>query len=50
MVQTPPANAGDVSLNPDSGRSHMPWNNEAHAPNTHNIPEDVLVLGFFHKY
>ena len=25
MVKNPPANAGDMGLIPDLGRSHMPW-------------------------
>ena len=27
VLRNPPANAGDVSLIPDLGRSHMPWSN-----------------------
>ena len=29
VVKIPLANAGDTSLIPDPGRSHMPWSNEA---------------------
>ena len=32
MVKNPPANAGDTSLSPGPGRSHMPWNNSAREP------------------
>ena len=27
VVKNPPANAGDTSLSPGPGRSHMPWSN-----------------------
>ena len=27
VVNNPPANAGDMGLNPGLGRSHMPWSN-----------------------
>ena len=27
VVKDPPANAGDMGLIPDLGRSHMPWSN-----------------------
>ena len=27
VVKNLPANAGDTSLNPGPGRSHMPWSN-----------------------
>ena len=27
IVLPPPANAGDLGLIPDPGRSHMPWSN-----------------------
>ena len=32
MVKNLPANAGDMGLIPDPGRSHMPWNNYACEP------------------
>ena len=32
VVKYPPASAGDVGSNPGPGRSHMPQNNEARAP------------------
>ena len=32
MVKDPPANAGDTGSSPGPVRSHMPWSNEAHAP------------------
>ena len=32
MVKNPPANAGDRSSIPGPGRSHMPWSNQAGAP------------------
>ena len=32
VVESAPANAGDVGLTPGSGRSHMLWNNCSHAP------------------
>ena len=32
MVKNPPANAGDTGSSPGPGRSHMPRNNKAHAP------------------
>ena len=27
MAKNPPANAGDMGLIPDAGRSHRPWSN-----------------------
>ena len=32
VVKNPPANAGDMGLIPDLGRSHMPQSNQARAP------------------
>ena len=32
LVKNSPANAGDMGLVPDPGRSHMPWSNWAHEP------------------
>ena len=32
MVKNPPANAGDAGSSPGPGRSHLPRNNSAHAP------------------
>ena len=32
MVKNPPANAGDMGLNPGPGRSPMLWSNQALAP------------------
>ena len=32
VVKNLPANAGDTGLSPGPGRSHMPWSNEARAP------------------
>ena len=32
MVKNPPANAGNMGSSPGPGRSHMPWSNEARAP------------------
>ena len=32
MVKTPPANAGEMDLIPNQGRSHMPWSNQARPP------------------
>ena len=32
VVKNPPANAGDAGSSPGPGRSHMPWSNEARAP------------------
>ena len=32
VVRNPPANAGDTGSSPGPGRSHMPWSNEARAP------------------
>ena len=32
MVETPPANAGDVGLSPGLGRSHMPRSDWARGP------------------
>ena len=32
VVRNPPANAGDTGSSPGPGRSHMPWNNSARAP------------------
>ena len=32
VLKNLPANAGDTGLSPGPGRSHIPWSNEAHAP------------------
>ena len=32
VVKNLPANAGDTGSIPGPGRSHVPWSNEAHAP------------------
>ena len=32
VVKNPPANAGDTGSSPGPWRSHMPWSNEARAP------------------
>ena len=32
VVKNPPVNAGDTGSSPGPGRSHMPRNNESHAP------------------
>ena len=32
VVKNPPANAGDTGSSPGPGRSHMPWSNQARAP------------------
>ena len=32
VAKNPPANAGDTGSSPGPGRSHVPWSNEAHAP------------------
>ena len=32
VVKNPPANAGGTGLTPGPGRSHMPWANQASAP------------------
>ena len=32
MVESLPANAGDMGSSPGLGRSHMPWSNCAHEP------------------
>ena len=32
VVKNPPAHAGDTGSSPGLGRSHMPWSNEARAP------------------
>ena len=32
MVKNPPANAADTGSSPGPGGSHMPWSNEARAP------------------
>ena len=32
VVKNPPASAGDTGSSPGPGRSHVPWNNEACAP------------------
>ena len=32
VVKNPPANAGDMGSSPGLGRSHVPWNNLARAP------------------
>ena len=32
MVKNPPANAEDTDLISGLGGSHMPWGNQAHAP------------------
>ena len=37
MVKNPLANAGDMGIFPDLGRSHMPWSNEAHVPQLQSL-------------
>ena len=37
VVENPPASAGDTGLSPGAGRSHMPWNNKAHATTTEPV-------------
>ena len=37
VVKNPPANAGDISLISDQGRSHMPKGNYVHAPQLRNL-------------
>ena len=32
VVKNPPANAGHTGSSPGPGKSHMPWSNEARAP------------------
>ena len=32
VVKNPPANVGDMGSSPGPGRSHMPWSNQACAP------------------
>ena len=32
VVKNLPANSGDMGSSPDPRRYHMPWSNEAHAP------------------
>ena len=32
VVKNPPAKVGDMGSSPGPGRSHMPWSNEARAP------------------
>ena len=32
MVENLPANTGDTGSSPGLGRSHMPWSNQARAP------------------
>ena len=32
VVKNPPASAGDTGAIPGPGRSHMPWSNQARAP------------------
>ena len=31
-IKNPPANTGDTGLTPSLGRFHVPWSNQAHAP------------------
>ena len=38
VVKNPPANAGDTGPSPGPGRSHMPRNNEARAPQLLSLP------------
>ena len=37
VVENPPANAGDKGSTPGPGRSHMPWSNEARAPQLRSL-------------
>ena len=37
MVKNPLANAGDMGIFRDLGRSHMPWSNEAHVPQLRSL-------------
>ena len=37
VVKNLPANAGDTGSSPGPGRSHMPWSNEARAPQLLNL-------------
>ena len=37
MVKNPPANAGDTGSSRGPGRSHMPWSNEAGAPQLRSL-------------
>ena len=43
MVKNLPANAGDTGLTPGLGRSHMPWSNEACAPQLLSLCSRALV-------
>ena len=44
VVKNMPANAGDTDLIPDLGRSHVPWNNWAHAPQVLSLCSRAHVL------
>ena len=47
VVKSPPANAGDIGLIPDLGRSHMPRSIEARAPQLQNLcsrPQEWQLL------
>ena len=38
VVKNLPVNAGDISSIPGLGRSHLPWNNKARAPQLESSP------------
>ena len=44
VVKNLPVNAGDMGLIPGLGRSHMPWDNEAHVPQLLSPPALEPVL------
>ena len=44
MVRNLPANAGDVGLIPDPGKSHMLWGSWAHMPQLRNLSSRACAL------
>ena len=44
VVENLPANAGDMCLIPDPGRSHMPRGNEAHVPQLLSLSSGARAL------
>ena len=45
MMMNPPAKAGDMGSIPGLGRFHMPWSNQACAPQRQKSPQrDALAL------
>ena len=42
VAKNPPANAGNTGSSPGPGRSHMPWSNQARAPQLLSLCSSAL--------